>query len=471
MLWLFMAILACATLAALLYPLVRGARADAPTRVDYDIVVYRDQLAEIDAEIEAGTLDRSQADAARAEIHRRMLATEDADLDSASAPLLETERYSRFVVIVLIAVLLPVAAAAIYTTLGSPKIPGAPYAWRVARDPAFAESATAEKLAQELRANPTADGYRRLAADYFDARNYQAAADADRRAIELGSNDARTWSELGEAITLASDGEVVPGALAAFANALTADAHSERARFYVGLAEAQIGNLRQAVAIWRDLQRTSDPSAPWMGMVADHIAAFSKQGGFAPESVPPAAPSADALKAGIASMMSAIKPPGSAAASPDAAGAGQDMIHTMAARLAARMAQNPQDLSGWLRLLHSYVVLGDADKARAAADHVAALKPQDVPSLLALAEAQRALAGPDNSTAPDFVGTMREVLRHDARNVQGLYYVGLAEQKAGNNEKAAALWKQALALAAPEDPLATAMRNRLADLANNRTVH
>ena len=91
---------------------------------------------------------------------------------------------------------------------------------------------------------------------------------------------------------MTSGGAVVPEALLAFTNSLGKDPHGERSRFYIGLAEAQIGNLKQAVAIWRDLEKSSDPDAPWLPMLREHIAAFAKQGGFDPASVPPSPPSA-----------------------------------------------------------------------------------------------------------------------------------------------------------------------------------
>jgi cytochrome c-type biogenesis protein CcmH len=52
------------------------------------------------------------------------------------------------------------------------------------------------------------------------------------------------------------------------------------------------------------------------------------------------------------------------------------MIRGMVARLAERLKQDGSDVEGWLRLLRSYMVLGDKDQARAA-----------------VAEARRALAG------------------------------------------------------------------------------
>jgi cytochrome c-type biogenesis protein CcmH len=44
-----------------------------------------------------------------------------------------------------------------------------------------------------------------------------------------------------------------------------------------------------------------------------------------------------------------------------------EMIRTMVARLAERLKTNGADPDGWLRLVRAYMVMGDRDKARAAA--------------------------------------------------------------------------------------------------------
>jgi cytochrome c-type biogenesis protein CcmH len=54
----------------------------------------------------------------------------------------------------------------------------------------------------------------------------------------------------------------------------------------------------------------------------------------------------------------------------------QEMIAGMVARLADRLKTDGSDADGWLRLMRAYMVLGERDKARAAA-----------------ADARRALAG------------------------------------------------------------------------------
>ena len=295
MLWLIFAILTLLILAVLLGPLLKNVSAEAPPRVDYDIVVYRDQLAQIEQEIERGLLTEAQADAARAEVHRRMLAAEDAELKMPVKPVRADNRHARLAAIIAIAVILPLGAAITYGVLGSPDLTGKPYAWRLKNDPELVFAALADTLAKQLRNSPSAAGYRRLAEMYFNARNYEQAAAASRRAIGLGSADAATWSELGEAVVMTNGGAVEPEALLAFNNALKLDPSSARARFYLGLAQAQAGNPKQAVAIWRDLEKDSTSDAPWLPLLREHIAAFAKQGNFDPASVPPSPPSISAV--------------------------------------------------------------------------------------------------------------------------------------------------------------------------------
>jgi len=65
--------LTCLALAILLVPLLLR-RHTAASRESYNLAVYRDQLAEIERDAARGPLSAEQAEAARAEIGRRILA-------------------------------------------------------------------------------------------------------------------------------------------------------------------------------------------------------------------------------------------------------------------------------------------------------------------------------------------------------------------------------------------------------------
>lgn len=293
MLFVFAAV-TLATLAILLWPLLR-APAPLGKRADYDLGVYRAQLAELEADTTRGLIAPDAATAARTEIQRRMLAA-----TPASAPA--DDRVARKTAAIVIAVTLPLAAALLYSAYGRPNLPGAPYAERLKHEPAVILADAGDKMEAQLAAKPSIAGYRRLAEFYLRTNDIARAATAQKRAMQLGADSAADWADLGEIDVVADRGAVGPDALASFAKALQREPREPRARFYAGLAEAEIGNARRAVAIWRDLERDSKSDAPWLPVLRRQIAAVSKSGGFDPATVPPEAASAAALEQAVAAM-------------------------------------------------------------------------------------------------------------------------------------------------------------------------
>ena len=398
MLWLVFGALALLAIGTLAFPLL-SKRADAPAaRIDYDVVVYRDQLDELEQDVDGGVLTEDQAAGARTEIQRRILAAEDAERKETSP---RNGRRSALLAAGLIAVIVPAGAATMYAALGSPGLPGQSYAWRRQHDANIAAATSAEALEKLLKTDPSPAGYQRLANIYFAAGQYDKAVSADHRAIDLGANYAGIWSEFGESIVMANNGQVMPQALVAFTNTISLDPKDARARFYIGLAEAQIGDLRKAVAIWRDLEQDSTPGAKWLPLVQQHVAAFGRQGGFDPSSIAPQPPSVDALRSSIVAMTGAMQQRSlagrQAAPSPDLSTSGSDsqdaMIRAMVERLASRMKGTPSDADGWRRLAHAYNVLGEPRKAQDAIAHAVRLKPNDIDVQLTLAETEKAVRG------------------------------------------------------------------------------
>jgi cytochrome c-type biogenesis protein CcmH len=259
-----------------------------------EIAVYREQLAEVDQDIERGLLTKAQAETVRTEIHRRMLATEDAALAEKHEDRKPVSHRSRKVLAGFVIVLLPVAAVILYLLLGAPELPGRPFASRV-NEPDIVLATGVKKMQAQLDKAPSADGYKHLAGALYMLKRYAASTDAYQKAIDLGDNEALTWSEMGENIVLGNDGAVVPEALDDFYQALKRDSKDARALFYVGLSEAQRNNPRKAVSIWKELQQDSSPDAPWFAMVKEYIEDYARKGKFDPASIRASQPSEQAL--------------------------------------------------------------------------------------------------------------------------------------------------------------------------------
>ena len=73
-LWIVLALMTAVVLVVLLAPLIRGVGKQGPARSEYDLAVFKDQLAALDRDRDRGLLDDGEAEAARIEIQRRMLA-------------------------------------------------------------------------------------------------------------------------------------------------------------------------------------------------------------------------------------------------------------------------------------------------------------------------------------------------------------------------------------------------------------
>src|SRR5215212_4907071 len=129
-LWFVFALMTAAAIFAVLWPLGRGSRK--AQRGGSDLAVYRDQLDEIARDRVAGLIGEAEAEAARVEVSRRLIAAADSQVpDAAASASGGTLRRRAAALAVLIA--LPTLAAALYLKLGSPQLPGQPLTSRATR--------------------------------------------------------------------------------------------------------------------------------------------------------------------------------------------------------------------------------------------------------------------------------------------------------------------------------------------------
>jgi cytochrome c-type biogenesis protein CcmH len=189
---------------------------------------------------------------------------------------------------------------------------------------------------------------------------YDEAVKARRNALRLIGDTPVREANLGEALTAAAGGVVTAEAKQAFEQAVAADATEVKAMFYLGLAAEQDGQTSEAARLWHQIADKAPPDAPYLPVVRQALARV--EGG---------APSGDMAPAGL------VGPPPAAAPGPraeDVAAAANmtpeqrnSMIRGMVDQLATRLHQDGSDVDGWLRLLRAYMVLGERDKAKAAA--------------------------------------------------------------------------------------------------------
>ncbi len=334
-LWFVLALMTAAAMFAVLWPLGRRNAAPAGS----DVAVYRDQLDEIERDRAGGLIADVEAEAARVEVSRRLLAAAVA-AQTAPEPA-PSSVWRRRAAAIAALVLLPVGAAFIYLVLGSPWLPGEPHAARL-QTPLQNQSiqGLVSQVEAHIERNPEdGRGWEVLAPVYMRLGRYDDAVKARRKSLELNGSNAERESDLAEALVAAANGVVTADAKAAFERALTLDAKDTKSRFYIGVAAEQDGRREEAASIWRTMLVSAPPDALWAATVREALTRVTSSG-----------PSAADVAA------AADMPPQQRA----------EMVRGMVAGLAARLAQDGADIEGWLRLVRAYMVLGERDKAQAA---------------------------------------------------------------------------------------------------------
>ena len=362
LLWICCAVLTVGVIVALTRPLVAGPRGSSAAHdADRaDLAVYRDQLREIEADRERGLIGGAEAEAARVEIARRLLARA-SELDvaaekaaSADTPVAPTAKLDERLFYA-IALAVPALALLFYLNVGAPGVPGQPFAQRLAKaklaDSGIEQMITAVQA--RLRESPgDGQGWDVIAPIYLRMERFAEAAEAYQRAIDILGVTPRRLSGLAEATVLANNGVVTETARRAYERMLALEPGRPEARFGLALAKEQDGDVGEAEAAYRALLAETPPDAPWREVITARLDAIAERRG-----VPGSADGGQPSEAQTA------------------------MILQMVEGLEARLKSDGRDVEGWQRLMRSWSVLGRKDKAEAALQDARKALAGNVPAL------------------------------------------------------------------------------------------
>ncbi|MBM3605513.1 MAG: c-type cytochrome biogenesis protein CcmI [Alphaproteobacteria bacterium] len=386
MFWTLAAGLTAIVAFAVLAPVWRSrAAAGAEPAAAYDLRVYRDQLREVDRDLERGVIQPEDAQRLRAEIGRKVL-----DADKRLSRGRPAEGRARPLMAVLLLAALLGGAVLLYLREGVPgaadmpmgeRLAAAEDAYRSRPSQAEAEAAAParpgpdlsdedpdylalmDQLREAVERNPRdLRGLALLASNEMRLGNLPAARDAQQRLVDvLGDTAGATeLMQLASLMIEAAGGIVTPEAEAVLARALALDPEQPQARYLQGVLLIQNGRPDRAFPIWRRLLEQGPENAPWIPSIRAAIQELAWLAGQ-PDYQPPAAPAlpgpdADAL----------------AAAEDMAPADRQQMIEGMVAGLQDRLANQGGSPEEWARLIGALGVLGRVDQAAAIWDEAKA---------------------------------------------------------------------------------------------------
>jgi len=245
-----------------------------------NVLVYRDQNRELDADLKHGLIGEAQYQQEKAELERRLLEDVAANPDpSSGAKRGNTFAYS-------VALFVPVGAIVFYLFVGNPN--GLNPATAPATMPATSSeqpgpmsqgsmsqqqiAANIDKLADRLKQNPNdAQGWTMLARSYLMQERFSDAASAYEKLTTLNANDADAWADYAEALALANGQSLAGKPTEAINRALQINPKHQKALDLSGSAAYQAGDYNKAIEQWQKLLKLLPPGSDELKTITDQI--------------------------------------------------------------------------------------------------------------------------------------------------------------------------------------------------------
>src|SRR5882762_3575410 len=276
--WLIVALFILFALWFVLPPLLETTGADKSDDLRAaNVLVYQDQLKEMEADLKNGLVGEDQYQQDKEELERRLL-------EDIKTPGLESSSSSRstrkFAYGVGMAI--PVCVVALYFVIGNPKGLSPSLATAEIASPPTQQggpmsnqqiAANVEKLAKRLEQNPNnAQGWLMLARSYTLMERFADAASAYEHATALNGNDAGIWADYAEASAMANGQRLGGKPTEAINRALLIDPKNQKALDLAGSAAFQAGDYKKAIDYWQKLLAQFPAGSEELRTISDQIA-------------------------------------------------------------------------------------------------------------------------------------------------------------------------------------------------------
>ncbi len=296
--WSIAALLLAGALGFLLLPLMRKRdEAGGVSRDAVNVSVYRDQLRELDADLESGVITRQRHGESLREIEPRLI-------EDTTGTEVVTGRYSGARgTAAAVAVGVPALAIGLYLMLGTPQTldtdslaaGGTPHGIEERQIEAMVG-----KLAARLQASPDdPQGWVMLARSYRALERFREASDAYAKAAALVPNDAHLLADYADALAMAQGQRLQGEPEKLIARALAIDPDHVKALALAGSAAFARQDYAGAAVHWERLVSVA-PAESGLAQVARSSLDEAKKlaaGARAPGAVPPTARAAPAESA------------------------------------------------------------------------------------------------------------------------------------------------------------------------------
>ena len=351
--WVFVSIFVTIVTLVVLYavssPRKKGQERSVVDSISSDIEIYKNQLSEVDADLQRDLIDKESAEEARLELARNILA---AEKQKKQADFINKRSRGLKTVITVAIFCVPLITLGCYLFLGSPGLESHPFNDLMMKDPSNLTAEERLVRTEALFARNPDDGKLadELATGYLVEGRFQDAVNTYVSALRLNGESAPRLVGYGMALAGYNGGTINEDAKESFQKAEKLAPDDFYPRLFIAEALRQDGKFDEAIAELKNYLS---------GPVKDNVAR---------KRVEDTIKELEKAKAQSASQGNLIENGKTTAPTENGSVGEQDKInngiYAMVGKLAQRLEQNPDNLEGWKQLIHSWLVLKETEKAR-----------------------------------------------------------------------------------------------------------
>lgn len=250
--WIISALMLVIALLFVVLPLWRGNYKDsAVERKSANLEIFRDQIAEMDADLRNGLLTQEMHEQGKRELQSRLLDEVGEDGTAGTTAVRNPLR----VLALVLSVVLPVIAVGVYWKVGSPD--ALLQKDRVVSAEGFdnvRSEASLRALEEELAANPDdAESLLLLARSYSDRERFAEAAQVYDKLTRLMPKEAQLWADYADVLAMASGRTLVGTPTKLLNKALELEPNNFKALALSGSAAMERGDYAATVTYWEKL--------------------------------------------------------------------------------------------------------------------------------------------------------------------------------------------------------------------------
>ncbi|MBV2094739.1 MAG: c-type cytochrome biogenesis protein CcmI [Candidatus Thiodiazotropha sp. (ex Codakia orbicularis)] len=289
--WMIIAGFTFLAMAFVALPLMRKQVKNSITSDELNLAVFKQQLAELDNDLESGILDQARYEAARRDLEKELLT------DISDKPQ-QPDSKARGQLMALTALAIPVAALVIYQLLGSPEI-----IQRLAGQPATLPAASSQagsrapnmenmppmdelvkRLAAKMEQQPdNQEGWIMLGRSYMALNDRSAAINAFERAMEIGDENIGLLLAYAEAIASGSGNDFTGRAATMVEKAFELEPNDPNVLWIAGILAYQRTQYQDAINRWSTLRGMLKPQSAELESVNSALDDARAQLGLPPE--------------------------------------------------------------------------------------------------------------------------------------------------------------------------------------------